>query len=86
MRRWRISAKTLRDWISFASGLAGVAHETLLRDIDRPALLLVFAALMGLPFALGADRSTPPKPGPDSLPPSGDAGPSPPSTSSPSPS
>ena len=86
MGRWRSrAASKLRDWILFAVGLAGVAHETLLRDVDRPGLLLMFAAMLGLPYALGADRPQAPSgraPGSDS---SGDDGPSPSGTSPPSP-
>lgn len=38
-----------RDIALFTGGLAGVGYETLGRDIDRPTLLLLFAAMMGLP-------------------------------------
>ncbi|MCK9929314.1 hypothetical protein MXD62_19380 [Frankia sp. Mgl5] len=88
MRRWstgRLGA--LRDWVLFAAGLAGVAHETLLRDVDRPALLLLYAAMLGLPYALGADRpAEPPPPSPPLPPSSGGADPSSSPTSSASPS
>ena len=52
MTRWPI----LRDLILFIGGLAGVAHETLISDVDRPTLLLLFAAMMGLPMVLNADK------------------------------
>lgn len=39
----------VRDVSLFGCGLAGVAYETLGRDIERPTLLLLFAAMMGLP-------------------------------------
>ena len=47
----------LRDILLFTGGLAGVIHETALRDgSDRPTLLLLFAAMMGLPAFLAGDR------------------------------
>ncbi|MEX5636543.1 hypothetical protein [Parafrankia sp. FMc2] len=96
MRRWSTPAAAgVRDWISFLAGLAGVAHETLAREVDRPALLLLFAALMGLPFALQADQAqrehAPEPPAPPAEPPPGppdgpgDAGPPPSPTSRPRP-
>lgn len=53
-KRWgRIS----RDTVLFLIGLLGIVHETLLTSgPERPTLLLIFAAFMGLPLALGADR------------------------------
>ena len=39
----------VRDVVLFFGGMAGVGYETLGRDIDRPTLLLLFAAMMGLP-------------------------------------
>ncbi len=46
-----------RDTVLFIVGLAGVAHETLLRNADRPTLLLLFGAMIGLPSFLGRDSS-----------------------------
>lgn len=46
----------LRDMILFFGGLGGVAHETFLASTDRPELLIVFAAMMGLPAFLQADQ------------------------------
>jgi hypothetical protein len=45
-----------RDIILFCGGLIGVAHEMLLADVERPWLLAVFAAMMGLPAFLQLDR------------------------------
>lgn len=45
----------LRDVILFFGGLAGVVHETLFASAQRPELLVVFAAMMGLPAFLQAD-------------------------------
>lgn len=46
----------LRDILLFASGLGGVAHETIVSTADRPTLLLLFAAMMGLPAFLRQDE------------------------------
>lgn len=44
-------------------GLLGVAHETLVNNVDRPTLLLLFAAMIGLPAFLNKDAaSKPPAP------------------------
>lgn len=36
----------------FVAGLVGVLHETLLYEGERPSLLILFAAMMGLPLVL----------------------------------
>jgi len=46
-----------RDTILFLAGLGGVVHETLFTSSDRPQLLLLFAAMIGLPAFLRADES-----------------------------
>lgn len=38
--------------VLFVSGLLGVAHETLVTHGERPSLLILFAAMMGLPLVL----------------------------------
>ncbi len=38
-----------RSTVLFVSGLLGTAHETLIAHADRPTLLILFAAMMGLP-------------------------------------
>jgi hypothetical protein len=45
----------IRDVILFMAGLAGVIHETAVSATERPTLLLLFAAMMGLPAFLRAD-------------------------------
>lgn len=45
---WRIT----RGTVLFLGGLAGVVHETVFQEADRPTLLLLFAAMMGLPAFL----------------------------------
>lgn len=42
-----------RDRILFVAGLAGIGHETVAGDVtERPVLLLVFTAMVGLPAFL----------------------------------
>jgi hypothetical protein len=41
-----------RNTLLFTGGLLGVAHETLLQHAERPTLLILFAAMMGLPAFL----------------------------------
>lgn len=41
-----------RNTFLFLGGLFGVAHETLLQHAERPTLLILFAAMMGLPAFL----------------------------------
>lgn len=49
-----------RPWFMFMLGAVGLAHETVVMDAERPYLLAVFVALMGLPAFLptlnGRDR------------------------------
>lgn len=49
--KWNVA----RDILLFLGGLAGVAHETLLQHSDRPTLLILFAAMMGLPAFLQSE-------------------------------
>lgn len=51
-RRVRVT----RDSVLFASGLAGVFYETVFDKADRPTLLLLFGAMMGLPAFLRSDE------------------------------
>lgn len=48
MKHWQ----TQRDIILFFGGIGGVVHETLLATAERPTLLILFAAMMGLPAFL----------------------------------
>lgn len=52
----RPTTKVARDTILFVVGLLGVAHETLVNNSDRPTLLLLFAAMIGLPAFIGKDE------------------------------
>lgn len=54
-----VSKKRLRitrDGTLFVAGLAGIAYETLSRGAERPTLLLLFAAMIGLPAFLNKDE------------------------------
>lgn len=42
----------IRDAALFVAGVLGVAHETLGNQPERPTLLILFAAMMGLPAFL----------------------------------
>jgi len=46
--------------VLFVVGLLGVAHETLLNEADRPTLLLLFAAMIGLPAFISQDEKKEP--------------------------
>jgi hypothetical protein len=41
-----------RDLVLFIAGLLGVLHETVLSTAERPTLLILFAAMLGLPLFL----------------------------------
>lgn len=51
-RRLRVS----RDSILFAVGLLGIAYETILEGGDKPTLLILFGAMVGLPAFLRTDE------------------------------
>ena len=53
MSRW----PRVRDITLFLGGLAGIVHETVISHLERPTLLLLFAAMVGLPAFLGMDSS-----------------------------
>lgn len=53
MRRW----STIRDVLLFVGGLAGVVHETVGSAPERPTLLLLYAAMMGLPALFRSELS-----------------------------
>lgn len=49
--------KIIRDTILFVFGLAGIAYETVVVHVDRPTLLVLFGACIGLPAFLHKDES-----------------------------
>jgi hypothetical protein len=58
MKQWPI----FRDAVLFLGGLGGVLHETLLTSSERPTLLILFAAMMGLPAFLRQPNGAAPPP------------------------
>lgn len=58
MRDWPVA----RDVLLFCGGLAGVIHETVAATAERPTLLILFAAMMGLPAFLQNKPPGPPPP------------------------
>lgn len=50
------SWRNIRDVVLFLGGLGGVAHETLVAEVSDPQLLILFAAMMGLPAFLRGDE------------------------------
>lgn len=49
--------KITRDTVICAAGLAGLAHEVLLTEGERPSLLVLFGAMIGLPAFLRRDEA-----------------------------
>lgn len=45
-----------RDTVLFAFGLSGIAYETLAENAERPTLLVLFGAMVGLPAFLRQDE------------------------------
>ena len=77
---WRPTFLQIRSAALFVGGMAGVAYVTLIDNTDRPTLLILFAAMLGLPLFLHNDERRPMQ-----LPPPGERGPLPPSPSQPAP-
>lgn len=69
----RPSFLQVRSTVLFVGGLAGVAYVTLVDNTDRPTLLIMFGAMLGLPLFLRSDEKHPPPtiptPAPPTLPP-----------------
>jgi hypothetical protein len=64
---------TIRTIVLFTAGLAGIAYETLVENAEKPTLIVLFAAMIGLPAFLNKDEKdraqakeslTPPPPPP----------------------
>lgn len=63
----------VRTAILFTGGLVGAAYVTVVDQTERPTLLILFAAMMGLPLFLRTDEkhqavAAPPPPDPPSPP------------------
>lgn len=50
-----------RDAVLFGFGLAGIFYETVFDNADRPTLLILFGAMVGLPAFLRLDQSHQPE-------------------------
>ncbi len=61
MRRPKITVRLSRDGILFIVGLLGIANETLRENAERPTLLILFAAMCGLPAFLRTDEKQKPQ-------------------------
>lgn len=55
MRRPNIKIRITRDAVIFAVGIGGIVHETVNDGGERPTLILLFAAMIGLPAFLWKD-------------------------------
>lgn len=56
MKRCHMRSKPLRDIALFTVGLLGIVHETAFTQSSDPQLLVLFAAMCGLPAFLGRDE------------------------------
>jgi len=52
-RQWKHPS---RDVILFIFGILGIVYETAFDNVDRPSLLVLFAAMVGLPAFLRSDE------------------------------
>lgn len=52
------SYKMVRDIVLLIAGLTGILHETLVVENERPTLLMLFAAMIGLPAFLRKDEGS----------------------------
>jgi uncharacterized membrane protein len=53
----RLSFTAIRSGILFGVGIAGIVFETVVHQAERPTLLILFAAMIGLPAFLGLDEA-----------------------------
>jgi len=51
-----LESARLWGWVVRLAGLAGILHETIIAETERPTLLLLFGAMVGLPAFLQLDR------------------------------
>lgn len=53
---WVLPVTVWRDGVLFATGISLIVYEAVLREgAERPTLLLLYAAMVGLPAFLGRD-------------------------------
>jgi hypothetical protein len=55
-RRRPRGPKLTRDLVIFTVGILGIIHEAVIEQAERPFLLAVFAAMIGLPAFLRVDE------------------------------
>lgn len=55
MFKWH-GIRPCRDITLFVIGIAGIIHETAFTGVDRPGLLVLFGAMVGLPAFLRTDE------------------------------
>lgn len=53
--------KVTRDGVIFVVGVLGILWETLAEDVDRPYLLLLYGAMIGLPIIIRTDEKGSPQ-------------------------
>jgi len=70
VKKWQ----PLRDVLLFFGGIAGVVNEAIFQDVERPTLLLLYAAMMGLPAFLRSDERDRERQDPGSLERNGNGG------------
>jgi hypothetical protein len=51
-----VTIRRIRSAALFVFGLAGITYVTVTEGTERPTLLLIFAACLGLPAFLGLDE------------------------------
>lgn len=49
--------KFTRDNVLFTAGLIGMGWQTIVDQVDRPTLLLIFGGMMGLPVFMRIDET-----------------------------
>lgn len=54
VRKWHL--RLSRDVVIFGIGIVGIVHEIFWSNSDRPTLLILFAAMIGLPAFLRIDE------------------------------
>lgn len=57
MSRLRWDKRVSRDSVLFVAGMGGIINETFFHNIERPTLLILFGAMVGLPVFLRTDES-----------------------------
>lgn len=71
----RRGLKLSRDGVLFGVGILGIIYETLVVGGDRPTLLVLFGAMVGLPAFLRTDERMKNAPPPEPAAPAPDAEP-----------